>query len=126
MLPIADRHLDYAASVESALAAAGLRVELDQRQEKIGYKIREAQLQKVPYMLVIGDREAADGHRRGAEPGRRGSGRRDTRCLRGRGAGRGPPEASAVGLQVPGCRFRTVPITRDQIADCKVSDSKRG
>jgi threonyl-tRNA synthetase len=61
VLPIADRHLDYAASVESTLAAAGLRVELDQRQEKIGHKIREAQLQKVPYMLVIGDREAAEG-----------------------------------------------------------------
>ena len=43
------------------LAAAGLRVELDERQEKIGYKIREAQLQKVPYMLVTGDREAAEG-----------------------------------------------------------------
>jgi threonyl-tRNA synthetase len=62
VLPIADRHLDYAASVEAKLAAAGLRVELDRRQEKIGYKIREAQLQKVPYMLVIGDREAADGN----------------------------------------------------------------
>jgi threonyl-tRNA synthetase len=61
VLPIADRHLDYAASVQSTLAAAGLRVELDQRQEKIGHKIREAQLQKVPYMLVIGDREAAEG-----------------------------------------------------------------
>ncbi len=61
VLPIADRHLDYAASVESTLAAAGLRVELDPRQEKIGHKIREAQLQKVPYMLVIGDREAAEG-----------------------------------------------------------------
>jgi threonyl-tRNA synthetase len=61
VLPIADRHLDYAATVEAALAAAGLRVELDRRQEKIGYKIREAQLQKVPYMLVIGDREAAEG-----------------------------------------------------------------
>jgi threonyl-tRNA synthetase len=43
------------------LAAAGLRVDLDERQEKIGYKIREAQLQKVPYMLVTGDREAAEG-----------------------------------------------------------------
>ncbi len=43
------------------LAAAGLRVELDERQEKIGYKIREAQLQKVPYMLVVGDREAEQG-----------------------------------------------------------------
>jgi threonyl-tRNA synthetase len=61
VLPIADRHLDYAGIVESALAASGLRVEVDRRQEKIGYKIREAQLQKVPYMLVIGDREAAEG-----------------------------------------------------------------
>jgi threonyl-tRNA synthetase len=61
VLPIADRHLDHAASVRSALAAAGLRVEVDERQEKIGYKIREAQLQKVPYMLVTGDREAAEG-----------------------------------------------------------------
>ena len=59
--PIADRHLDYAASVRSALADAGVRAELDERYEKIGYKIREAQLQKVPYMLVVGDREAAEG-----------------------------------------------------------------
>ena len=49
------------ASVRDRLAAAGLRVELDERQEKIGYKIREAQLQKIPYMLVVGDREAAEG-----------------------------------------------------------------
>jgi len=61
VLPISDRHLDYAAGVRDQLAAAGLRVELDDRQEKIGYKIREAQLQKVPYMLVAGDREAAEG-----------------------------------------------------------------
>jgi threonyl-tRNA synthetase len=61
ILPIADRHAAYAQSVRSRLAAAGLRVEVDERQEKIGYKIREAQLQKIPYMLVTGDREAADG-----------------------------------------------------------------
>jgi threonyl-tRNA synthetase len=61
VLPISDRHLEYAAGVRDQLAAAGLRVELDDRQEKIGYKIREAQLQKVPYMLVAGDREAAEG-----------------------------------------------------------------
>ncbi len=61
VLPIADRHLAYANTVRERLAAAGLRVELDDRQEKIGYKIREAQLQKVPYMLVVGDREAAEG-----------------------------------------------------------------
>jgi threonyl-tRNA synthetase len=61
VLPIADRHLAYANTVRERLAGAGLRVELDDRQEKIGYKIREAQLQKVPYMLVVGDREAAEG-----------------------------------------------------------------
>ena len=61
VLPISDRHLAYAGAVRDQLASAGLRVELDERQEKIGYKIREAQLQKVPYMLVTGDREAAEG-----------------------------------------------------------------
>jgi threonyl-tRNA synthetase len=61
LLPIADRHLDYSAKVRDALKAAGLRVDLDDRQEKIGYKIREAQLQKIPYMLVVGDRESAEG-----------------------------------------------------------------
>ena len=61
VLSIADRHQAYAASVRDRLAAAGLRVELDDRPEKIGYKIREAQLRKIPYMLVAGDREAGDG-----------------------------------------------------------------
>jgi threonyl-tRNA synthetase len=60
VLPIADRHVEYARSVQARLTTAGLRAELDGRQEKIGYKIREAQLQKIPYMLVVGDREAAD------------------------------------------------------------------
>ena len=61
VLPIADRHAEYGRRVLQQLQAAGLRAELDERQEKIGYKIREAQLQKIPYMLVIGDREAAEG-----------------------------------------------------------------
>ena len=61
VLPIADRHADTARQVAATLTAGGLRVEVDARQEKIGYKIREAQLQKIPYMLVVGDREAADG-----------------------------------------------------------------
>ena len=61
VLSIADRHAEYASSVRERLAEAGLRVEADVRQEKIGLKIREAQLQKIPYMLVVGDREAADG-----------------------------------------------------------------
>jgi threonyl-tRNA synthetase len=61
VLPIADRHLDYARSVVGTLQAAGLRAVVDERQEKIGFKIREAQLQKIPYMLVAGDREVAEG-----------------------------------------------------------------
>ena len=61
VLPIADRHQAYSAGVRDRLAAAGLFVQLDDRQEKIGYKIREAQLQKVPYMLVVGDREVEQG-----------------------------------------------------------------
>jgi len=60
VLPIADRHLEYARSVESRLKTEGLRAEIDERQEKINYKIREAQLQKIPYMLVVGDREVAE------------------------------------------------------------------
>ena len=51
----------YAGAVRDRLKAAGLRADLDERQEKIGYKIREAQLQKIPYMLVVGDREVAEG-----------------------------------------------------------------
>jgi threonyl-tRNA synthetase len=57
VLPIADRHRDYGATVRDHVAAQGFHVELDERNEKIGYKIREAQVQKVPYMLVVGDRE---------------------------------------------------------------------
>ena len=60
VLPIADRHLDYAREVAAALTAHGLKAEVDDRQEKVNYKIREAQLQKIPYMLVVGDREAAE------------------------------------------------------------------
>jgi len=61
VLPIADRHVPYAEGVRRRLADAGFRVHVDERQEKIGYKIREAQLQKIPYMLVVGDRESAEG-----------------------------------------------------------------
>ncbi len=61
VLPIADRHVAYAETVRQRLTEAGFRVQVDERQEKIGYKIREAQLQKIPYMLVVGDREAAEG-----------------------------------------------------------------
>jgi threonyl-tRNA synthetase len=61
LLPIADRHAPHAEAVAAQLRAAGLRVTIDARVEKIGFKIREAQLQKTPYMLVVGDREAAEG-----------------------------------------------------------------
>lgn len=61
VLPIADRHAAYAGRLTAALVAAGLRAEVDARSEKIGYRIREAQLQQVPYMLVVGDREAEQG-----------------------------------------------------------------
>ena len=61
LLPISDRQHDYAAEVAKKLTSAGIRVETDTRNEKIGYKIREAQLEKVPYMLVIGDKECENG-----------------------------------------------------------------
>ena len=61
VMPITDRTSDYANDVAAKLSAAGVRVETDLRNEKIGYKIREAQMQKTPYMLVIGDREAESG-----------------------------------------------------------------
>jgi threonyl-tRNA synthetase len=60
VIPIADRHLDYANEVAGKLRAAGLRVEVDSRGERMNAKVRDAQLQKIPYMLVVGDKEAAD------------------------------------------------------------------
>jgi threonyl-tRNA synthetase len=61
VLPIADRHLDYARETAASLRDAGLRVEVDERSESIGKKIREAEVRKVPYMLVVGDREREAG-----------------------------------------------------------------
>ena len=61
VLPIADRHAEYCQSVVDTLRQANLRVELDDRREKVNYKIREAQLQKIPYMLVVGDKEIETG-----------------------------------------------------------------
>jgi len=74
VLPITDRHVEYARKVHAQLLAAGLRSHLDDRNEKVNLKIREAQLQKIPYMLVIGDREAESGsvsvrHRKHADQG---------------------------------------------------------
>jgi threonyl-tRNA synthetase len=61
VIPIADRHLSYAEEVAAKLRAAAMRVEVDSRGERMNAKVRDAQLQKIPYMLVVGDREAADG-----------------------------------------------------------------
>ena len=57
VLPIADAHVEYANKVKQELLKEGIRVEVDDREEKIGYKIREAQLSKIPYMLIVGDKE---------------------------------------------------------------------
>jgi threonyl-tRNA synthetase len=59
VIPIADRHLEYAEQVAEKLRAAGLRVEVDARSERMNAKVRDAQLQKIPYMLVVGDKEAS-------------------------------------------------------------------
>jgi threonyl-tRNA synthetase len=62
VVPVAARHHEYARSVAATLRASGIRVEVDDRNEKVGYKVREAQVQKVPYMLVVGDKEAEAGN----------------------------------------------------------------
>ncbi len=72
LLPIAERHQAYAERVQAALEGAGIRVFLDARNEKLGYKIREAEIQKAPLMLVVGDQEETDGtvtprYRRGSK-----------------------------------------------------------
>ena len=61
LLPVSDKSMDYAQEVEKRLKSLGIRVETDTRNEKIGYKIREAQLEKLPYMLIIGDKEKEEG-----------------------------------------------------------------
>ena len=61
VIPVSEKYNDYAAKVAAALDEAGLRVEKDFRPEKIGYKIRQAQLQKIPYMLIVGEKEEAEG-----------------------------------------------------------------
>jgi threonyl-tRNA synthetase len=61
VLPISEKYLDYANKVGKELKANGVQVTVDQRSEKIGYKIREARLAKVPYMLVVGEKEEAEG-----------------------------------------------------------------
>jgi threonyl-tRNA synthetase len=61
VLPISDKFLDYATAVKQQLSKAGIRVEIDDRQEKIGKKIRDTELMKIPYMLIVGEKEQQDG-----------------------------------------------------------------
>ena len=61
IIPISDKHLDFAYKVKAELEKIGVRLEIDSRAEKMGYKIREAQLAKIPYMLVMGDKEVENG-----------------------------------------------------------------
>ena len=73
-IPVSVRHHDYGQEVDRKLREAGLRCEFDERNEKVGYKIRDAQMQKIPYMLIVGDREAEEGtvsvrHRRDGDLG---------------------------------------------------------
>jgi threonyl-tRNA synthetase len=77
VIPVAERHQEYANSVADCLRKKGVRVHVDDRSEKMGYKIREAQVQKVPYMLVVGDKEVearnvAVRHRQAGDLGVRG------------------------------------------------------
>ena len=60
VLPISEKFADYAAEINRTLVDRGIRSELDDRAEKIGYKIREAQLEKIPYMIVVGEKEQAE------------------------------------------------------------------
>ena len=71
VLPVSDRFNEYAAAVRDELRGDGARVELDDRSESVGRKIREAELRKIPYMLVVGEREEGDGNGVGARAPRR-------------------------------------------------------
>lgn len=73
IVPVSDQYLDYAETVSEALADEDIRVEIDRRSEKVGYKIRAAETQKIPYMLIVGQQEvetstvAVREHRKGAQ-----------------------------------------------------------
>jgi threonyl-tRNA synthetase len=87
VIPVAERHQEYGHKVASELKAAGVRVTVDDRSEKMGYKIREAQVQKVPYMLVVGDKEIEAGnvsvrHRQKGDIGAQGVGQLAARIAR--------------------------------------------
>ena len=61
VLPISEKFVDYAHKVERELVNAGVRVEVDESNEKLGYKIRQCELQKVPYKIIVGEKEQAEG-----------------------------------------------------------------
>ena len=61
VLPISEKFVDYAKKVQDEHVAAGVRTEIDESNEKLGYKIRQCELQKVPYLLIVGEKEAAEG-----------------------------------------------------------------
>ena len=60
VLPISEKFVDYAKQVEKELVNAGIRVETDESNEKLGYKIRQCEIQKIPYILIVGEKEASD------------------------------------------------------------------
>lgn len=81
LLPVSEQQLDYAFRVKERLMEAGIRVELDSRSEKLGYKIREAQLHKTPYLLVLGAAEEEDGSVAVRRRGEKASQRMELECL---------------------------------------------
>ena len=115
VLPIADRHVDYAARGRRRALEAGFRVEVDERTESVGRKIRDAELRKIPYMLVVGDREAEADDGRRAPPPRGRPGRAVARGVRAKLAHRvvrGP-----VGIRAP----RVTPSPRRPCLGCASS-----
>ena len=110
ILPISERHHEYAQKLQQQLDEAGLRVECDVRNEKIGYKIREAQLQQTPYMLVVGDKEAQEGHGFRAPPQGRRPGLHDPGSLHPEGPGRSGQQRDQVNLPGSGNRKAASPV----------------
>ena len=99
VLPVSDRHAGYATGVMEALRVAGLRAELDDRSESVGKRIRDGQLQKVPYLLVVGDREE-QARAVARARARRGDRRAAGRAVRERGLSRGRRAAPAADREV--------------------------
>ena len=129
LIPIADRHNDYAHQVAAQLKAAGLRVEVDDSSDRMQAKIRDAQLQKVPYMLVIGDREVEGGAvavrlRDGRGPGRPACGR-----LCGHGPGKPSPKNAICRRETRcnarACRRRALHLDADRCPTTKPSSAWR-